>query len=409
MNLYKSLTLVLAIFMSLSTFAQNLPSTLTGKNINATFSILAYDSLAQEWGIAVATNNLYVGNSTIYIEPGLGAFSVIAETEPDYAHNGFEQLKAGKSIEEAILTTKNKDRSAFIRQVSGIDTHGNVYAFTGKSLKYWTGNADHLLGKGYVVMGNQLGDDVLKQMASTFEDTPGSLAERLLKSLIAGQLAGGQVSGKQSAALVVKGTNNEWYNQIDLRVDHSKQPFLDLQRLLNYHYGRIRLNQAQYSYEASYYDRAKEKLKAAEDLLDGWNGMYANIALMHSRLGQDDQAAEWVKKAILENVEWKVQLPLFYYLKDHPQLKGMIHADTFSIKDWENAYMILIRLGKPEALYLLDELNAKGIDSSYLQYLTGKLYEQTGVEQQKAILHLEKALLLDPDNIEAELLLKRLK
>ena len=409
MNLYKSLTLVLRIFTSLSAVAQNLPSQLTGKNINATFSILAYDSLAQEWGIAVATNNLYVGNSTVYIEPGLGAFSVIAETEPDYAHNGFEQLKAGKSIKEAILTTKSKDQAAFIRQVSGIDAQGNVYAFTGKSLKYWTASAGHLLGKGYVVMGNQLGENVLTQMATTFENTPGTLAERLLKSLIAGQLAGGQVSGKQSAALVVKGTTNEWYNQIDLRVDHSKEPFIDLQRLLNYHYGRIRLNQANYAFRASFYDRAKAKLTEAEYLLEGWNGMYANIALMHSRLGQDDQAVVWIKKAILENVEWKLQLPLFYYLKDHPQLEGMIHPATFSTKDWENAYMILIRLGKPEALYLLDELNAKGIDSSYLQYLAGKLYDQTGVEQQKAILHLERALRLDPDNIEAELLLKRLK
>ena len=82
--------------------AQNLPSLLTGKNVYSTFSITAYDSAAQEWGIAVATNNIYVGNSTVYVRPGVGAFSVIAETEPAYAHNGFDQLQQGRSIKEAI-------------------------------------------------------------------------------------------------------------------------------------------------------------------------------------------------------------------------------------------------------------------------------------------------------------------
>jgi hypothetical protein len=96
-------------------FSQNLPSLLTGRNINATFSITAYDSSVKEWGIAVATNNIYVGNSTVYVQAGPGAFSVIAETEPAYAINVFEQLKQGKSIEldpqnaEAISTLKDME------------------------------------------------------------------------------------------------------------------------------------------------------------------------------------------------------------------------------------------------------------------------------------------------------------
>ncbi len=74
----KILAALLFSTITACSFAQNLPSLLTGRNINATFSITAYDSAAQEWGIAVATNNIYVGNSTVYITPGLGAFSVIA-------------------------------------------------------------------------------------------------------------------------------------------------------------------------------------------------------------------------------------------------------------------------------------------------------------------------------------------
>ena len=141
------------LFFSIFTFGQNLPSLLTEKNINATFSILAYDENAKEWGIAVATNNIYVGNSTIYISPGVGAFSVIAETEPKYGIEGIKKLKAGKSIEQAILEVKEEDEAAHYRQVSGIDAKGNVFAFTGNSLNYWKGKASKILGKNYVVLG----------------------------------------------------------------------------------------------------------------------------------------------------------------------------------------------------------------------------------------------------------------
>ncbi len=208
----KSQIILLITILLVSTVpssAQNLPSLLTEKNINSTFSILAYDKSVQEWGIAVATNNIYVGNSTIYIEPGVGAFSVIAETEPKYAVEGFKKLKEGKSIEQAISEVKSKDDAANYRQISGMDAKGDVFAFTGKSLKYWNGNASEILGDNYVVMGNQLADEVLSKMSTVFKNSKGTLAQRLLKSLVAGQNAGGQISGKQSAAVVVKGINDE--------------------------------------------------------------------------------------------------------------------------------------------------------------------------------------------------------
>ena len=85
----------------------------------------------------MATDNIYVGNSTIYIEPGIGAFSVIAETNPNYGLDGIKHLKSGKPIEESILATKTKDNQSHFRQVSGIDANGNCFAFTGESLKFW--------------------------------------------------------------------------------------------------------------------------------------------------------------------------------------------------------------------------------------------------------------------------------
>ncbi len=180
----------------------------------------------------------------MYIRPGLGAFSVIAETEPAYALNGFEQLRQGRSIREAIESTREKDPEAYLLPGVGDRQPLQLLCFYRVDLEISERLlAGSMTGKGYVVMGNQLGDSVLQAMASGFERASGTLAQRLLAALVAGERAGGQVSGKQSAALAVKGTNNDFFNNIDLRVDDSGDPFSDLQRLLNYHYGRIRLNQ----------------------------------------------------------------------------------------------------------------------------------------------------------------------
>jgi len=409
MKNHKKILLTLLLIGTLTTYGQNLPSLLTEKNINSTFSILAYDENAKEWGIAVATDNIYVGNSTIYIEPELGAFSVIAETEPNYAVQGFEKLKKGKSIEQAITETKNTDSQSNYRQVSGIDDKGNVYAFTGKSLKFWNGKASHILGTNYAVMGNQLADEVLLTMSSTFENSQGTLAERLLKSLIAGQNAGGQISGKQSAAVVVKGTNNEWYNQIDLRVDNSKNPIQELQTLMNYHYGRIRLNQARYAQRAGNSKRAKEKLIEAESMLDGWTGMYSRIAATNASMGNSDKAVHWIKKGLAENPNWKVNLPAFYFLRDHPEMINFIKPETFTIKDWESTLGMLSNLGKElEVIKLAKGLIKKKIESSYLNFLLGRSYFYEK-ENDKAIEYLSKALKMDKENIEAQNLLEKIK
>lgn len=389
--------------------AQNLPSLLTKKNINATFSILAYDENSEEWGIAVATNNIYVGNSTIYIEPQIGAFSVIAETEPRYAIEGIQKLKEGKTIEQSISEVKNTDSGSNYRQVSGIDANGNVFAFTGESLKYWNGKASFFLGKNYVVMGNQLADGVISKMSTIFESTKGTLAERLLKSLLAGQEFGGQISGKQSAALVVKGAKNEWFNQIDLRVDNSKNPFKELQTLMNYHYGRIRLNQSIYATRSGNKKRGAEKLLEAESLLDGWTGMYSKIAAAHISLENEDAAVGWIKKGLSENPKWFVNLPAFYFLRNHSEMKSIMKPEEFTIRDWENAMRMLSLLGQElEVIELGKNLIEQGKESSYLYFLLGRSYYYEK-ELEKALVHIDISIKKDGDNIEAQNLMRKIR
>jgi uncharacterized Ntn-hydrolase superfamily protein len=394
---------VLLIFTS---YSQNLPSLLLNRNIQSTFSIIAYDKESQEWGIAVATNNIYVGNSTIYIEPGIGAFSVIAETEPAYATNGFLQLRKRKSIEQAIEYTKGKDKESYNRQVSGIDANGNVYAFTGSALKYWQGTSTHKLGKGYVVMGNQLADSVLANMAAAFEQATGTLAERLLKSLVAGQDAGGQITGKLSAALVVKGAMNEWFNQIDLRVDCSPTPFTDIQRLLNYHYGRIRVNQSLNAIAKGNDQRGEELLHQAETLTEGWNGMYSKIAKAYILLGKEDNAVAVIQKALAENPQWKENLPAFYCLSKHPEISTLINTDSFSLKDWNNAIDLMTAIKRnKQSIELATQVLKKFPQSSFTYYLLGKAWQQEG-NIPLAKINLDLALRFDSANAEAKELLQ---
>lgn len=408
-RLLKFSLIITFITSSFTSNSQNLPSLLTERNINATFSIIAYDETTQEWGIAVATDNIYVGNSTVYIEPGLGAFSVIAETNPEYAIEGFKKLQEGKSIKEAITEVRSKDKNANLRQVSGIDANGNVYAFTGESLKYWKGNSSTLIGEKYVVMGNQLEVDVLTAMSKAFIDAKGTLAQRLLASIQAGQDAGGQVSGKQSVAIVVKGLNNAWYNQIDLRVDHSKTPFKDLKVLMDFHYGRIILNQSLSAIRRGNETLGKEKLIKAEKMLQGWTGIYSRIAQAHLMLQDEDKAIDWIKQGIAENDNWTVNLPAFYVLKDHPKMSSLIKESNFSTTDWEHALGMLSNLGRElELIELAHKLIDRNIESTYLYYLLGRGY-YFEKEVKRAIEYLKKAVELDSENVEAQRLLAKLQ
>jgi len=253
-----------------------------------------------------------------------------------------------------------------------------------------------------VVMGNQLGDSVLVKMAYTFEHTKGTLAERLIKSLLAGQAAGGQLSGKQSAALAVKGTNNEWYNQVDLRVDNSKTPFDDLQKLLNYHYGRIKVTQAINALKAGNIKRGEGLLHDAEIMVDGWSGMYSRIAEAYILLGKDKKAIAIIKRALAENSQWKENLSAFYCLAKYPEYHQLIDENTFTVKDWDNAIQLMLQINRPkDAIDLTGNTLKKYPESSFTWCLLGEAWQQQG-DKIEARKNLETALKIDPDNAEAK-------
>lgn len=198
-----------------------------------TFSIGGYDPQEKEWGIAVQSKFLGVGAVVPFAKAGVGAVATQSYANTAYGPQALELMAQGKSAEEVMELITKDDPDKEMRQVGLIDAEGNGATFTGTYCYDWAGG---VTGKHFAAQGNILVDEnTVKAMAETFESTEGSLAYRLLQALNAGQQAGGDSRGQQSAALLVVkekggyGGYNDRY--IDLRVDDHPEPITELIRI----------------------------------------------------------------------------------------------------------------------------------------------------------------------------------
>ncbi len=199
-----------------------------------TFSIAAYDPERKEWGVAVASKYLAVGAAVPWAKAGAGAVATQSLVNTTYGPKGLEMLEKGKSAEEVVKALTEADEGRDSRQLGIVDAKGGVAAFTGKGCNPWAG---HKGGKHYTCQGNLLaGEKVIDDMAKAFEEAKGPLAWRLMAAMEAGEKAGGDKRGKQSAALLVVrengGPNRMGDRYIDFRVDDHKEPMQELARLL---------------------------------------------------------------------------------------------------------------------------------------------------------------------------------
>lgn len=198
-------------------------------NIFATFSMVARCPKTFSLGVCTSSAAPSVRSRVPHVEAGIGAIATQANTNILYGINGLNLLKKDFSPQATLenLLTKDPDRET--RQVIIIDKQGRTAAFTGKGTINWKG---HIISEDYVVAGNMLvGSRVIEAMAQTFEDSEGKLAERLMKTLEAGQEAGGDRRGKTSAALVVaNGEQNRSRPFVDLKVDRHPNPVKELRR-----------------------------------------------------------------------------------------------------------------------------------------------------------------------------------
>ncbi|MGM8214279.1 DUF1028 domain-containing protein [Bacillaceae bacterium W0354] len=215
------------------------------KDVVATFSIVGFDPHTEELGIAVQSKFIGVGSVVPWAKAGVGAIATQSLANTAYGPDGLALLEKGLTAKEVISELTESDEQQNWRQVGIVDAKGNSATFTGKSCYDWAGGKT---GPNYAAQGNILvSEDTVIAMANTFEISSGTLAERLLKALDAGQEAGGDKRGRQSAAIyVVKekggyGGYNDRY--IDLRVDDHPDPIKELIRLYelrDLYFGEIR-------------------------------------------------------------------------------------------------------------------------------------------------------------------------
>jgi uncharacterized Ntn-hydrolase superfamily protein len=224
--------LLLALFLAASAFAQV-----------ATFSIVGYDAAAGDWGVAVASRYFSVGSVVPWAEAGVGAIATQANVNVGYGPRGLELLRQGHTAKEVLaqLMAEDKFEGKDGRQVAIIDGKGNIATFTGPNAPNWAGDRQ---GKNWSAQGNILvGPQVVEAMGKAFESTAGELAEKMFAALKAGDAAGGDARGKQSASMLVvrklggRNINNDRYLYIN--VDDNPQPFPELRRLLDLALGYV--------------------------------------------------------------------------------------------------------------------------------------------------------------------------
>ena len=207
----------------------------------ATFSIVAFDSKTEDLGVAVASRFLGVGAVVPWAEAGVGAIATQSFANVAYGPGGLAALRGGKSAAEALAALTGVDARKALRQAGIVDAKGRAATFTGAECFAWAGGKT---GEGWAAQGNILaGAGVVEAMGKAFvaarASGKGELAEWLVAALEAGEDAGGDKRGKQSAALLVVrktggyGGGHDRY--VDLRVDDHKAPVTELKRLLGVH------------------------------------------------------------------------------------------------------------------------------------------------------------------------------
>ncbi|MDP6770610.1 MAG: DUF1028 domain-containing protein [Anaerolineales bacterium] len=203
-----------------------------------TFSIVASDPKDNSYGVAVASKFLAVGSIVSWAKSEVGAIATQAHAKIAFGPDGLQMLEGGRSASEVLSALISDDSGAETRQLAIVDAHGGVAAHTGIKCHEWAG---HLIGDHFSCQGNILvGSETLEAMETSFVSTEGELSDRLIAALEAGDAAGGDSRGKQSASiLVVKpggGYGGDTDRYLDLRVDDHQDPVSKLSRLVEMHH-----------------------------------------------------------------------------------------------------------------------------------------------------------------------------
>jgi uncharacterized Ntn-hydrolase superfamily protein len=269
-----------------------------------TYSIVARDPETGELGVAVQSHWFSVGSIVSWAEPGVGAVATQSIAEPAYGPRLLERLRDGHGPREALDELLAADEQARVRQVAVVDREGARAVHTGEGCIPYAG---HVEGEDFSAQANMMASPkVWPAMAEAFRGAGGPLTRRLLAALDAGESAGGDVRGRQSAALLVVPAGGEpWERTVELRVEDHPQPLDELRRLLDLAdayavatEGDDLVGEGRHAEAAARYRRAAELAPASDELL-----FWAGLALAQG--GDLDAGVERVRSAIEMHSGWR--------------------------------------------------------------------------------------------------------
>ena len=304
-GIIKKIVIILLITYPLSSIGQTNPYS---DKFAHTYSIVAKDANTGEMAVGVQSHWFSVGTLVSWGKSGVGVVATQSFVNPSYGPNGIELMENGVSAEEALKNLTDKDEGRDFRQAAMLDVNGSVNAFTGEK---WIESAGHFVGKNFSVQANMmLNNKVIPAMKKAFQDNSNlPLAERIIKVFEAAESVGGDIRGKQSAALIVVGaekTSNVWEDKkIDLRVDDSSNPIKEIKRLLKVHRAYEHMNRGDLAIEENDMEKALSEYGKAQVLFPENHEMsfWKAIALLNN--GKKEAARPILKRVFRENPNWK--------------------------------------------------------------------------------------------------------
>jgi uncharacterized Ntn-hydrolase superfamily protein len=278
-----------------------------------TYSIVAMDSVTGHLGVAVQSHWFSVGSVVPWDEPGVGAVATQSFVEPAYGPRGLYMMRSGIPATDALAALLRADPDSQVRQVAMVDVSGHAAAHTGSRD---IPDAGHIIGRYYSVQANLMRNDrVWPAMARAFEQADGDLAARMLAALDAAEAAGGDIRGKQSAALVVvSGNPNDkpWERIFDLRVEDHPRPLGELRRLLTVARAYNAATEGDNLLTVGDIDGALASYRRASEILpdSATNGeLIYWVAVTLADLGRVDQAIPLFRRAFRQDTSWMELLP----------------------------------------------------------------------------------------------------
>jgi uncharacterized Ntn-hydrolase superfamily protein len=276
-----------------------------------TYSIVARDPATGEMGVAVQSHWFSVGSNVAWAEAGVGAVATQSFIDPSYGKGGLDLMRGGASAGEALKTLLAKDEGRDVRQVAMIDARGRVAAHTGAKCIEAAGDR---VGANYSVQANlMLNDRVWPAMARAFESAKGDLAERMLAALDAAERAGGDIRGRQSAALVVvraQSTGKPWADRLfDLRVDDHPEPLRELRRLVRLQRAYNHMNAGDAAVERKDNEGALREYSAAERLVPDNVEMTYWHAVALANMNRVEEALPLFRRVFAADPNWRTLTP----------------------------------------------------------------------------------------------------